>query len=181
MFKRTKLCKYHEISSFASFFVSLQAGMKNIFTSISALLLVVWYSLSVIGFDVHTCNASGEIYIATVAGGFSCDDIHPDGHKQTHHEHSCCKCCQSHQGDSDKLKTKPCCTDDYQVILLTGVRSAQDAEDSYQQTLVETINIAESDYSYSHIFDNGLRAFYKPGSGGLTPRDVQAVYNIWRI
>ena len=181
MFKRAKLCKNHEISSFASFFVSLQAGMKNIFTSISALLLVVWYSLSVIGFDVHTCNASGEIYIATVAGGFSCDDIHPDGHKQTHHEHSCCKCCQSHQGDSDKLKTKPCCTDDYQVILLTGVRSAQDAEDSYQQTLIETINIAESDYSYSHIFDNGLRAFYKPGSGGLTPRDVQAVYNIWRI
>ena len=155
--------------------------MKKVFTSITVVLLGVWYLLSVIGFDVHTCNASGEIYIATVAGGFSCDDIHPDGHKQTHHEHSCCKCCQSHQGDSDKLKTKPCCTDDYQVILLTGVRSAQDAEDSYQQTLVETINIAESDYSYSHIFDNGLRAFYKPGSGGLTPRDVQAVYNIWRI
>ena len=181
MFKRAKLCKNHEISSFASFFVSLQAGMKNIFTSISTLLLVVWYSLSVIGFDVHTCNASGDVYIATVASGFSCDDIHPDGHKQTHHEHSCCKCCQSHQGDSDKLKTKPCCTDDYKVIFLTGVRSAQDAEDSYQQTLLETINIAESDYSYSHIFDNGLRAFYKPGSGGLTPRHVQAVYNIWRI
>lgn len=155
--------------------------MKKCITSLSALLLVVWYSLSVIGFDVHTCNASGEVYIATVASGFSCDDIHSDGHKQAHYEHFGCTCCQTHKSDSDKLKTKPCCSDDYQVILLTGVRSAQDAEDSYQQTLVETINIAESDYSYSHIFDNGLRTFYKPGSGGLTPRDIQAVYNIWRI
>lgn len=155
--------------------------MKKCITSLSALLLVVWYSLSVIGFDVHTCKASGEVYIATVASGFSCDDIHPDGHKQAHHEHSGCTCCQTHKSDSDKLKTKPCCSDDYQVILLTGVRSAQDTDDVFQQVPVATLQTAGSDHSHSYIFSNGLRAFHIAGSGGLKPRDIQAVYSIWRI
>ena len=156
--------------------------MKKAFTSVSALLLVVWYSLSVIGFDVHTCNASGETYIATIASGFACDDIHPEDHRQEHHGHSCCECCHSHQDDSDELKTKPCCTDDYLVILLTGVRSIQGTgDDSCQQIPAVTVHIAGPEHSYSYIFNNGLRAFHKPGSGGLPPRDMQAVYNIWRI
>ena len=40
--------------------------MKNFLTSLTAILLVIWYSLSVIGFDVHTCIGSGETYVATV-------------------------------------------------------------------------------------------------------------------
>ena len=43
--------------------------MKNLLTSLTAVLLVIWYSLSVIGFDVHTCSGSGESYVTTVIGG----------------------------------------------------------------------------------------------------------------
>lgn len=182
-YKHTKLCKNHEIFTFVSFFVPLQISMKNLLTSLSALLLVVWYSLSIIGFDVHTCTASGEVYIATVASGFTCEDIHPASHRTgTHPAHSGCSCCHCHKEDASRVASESCCSDQYHVVALTGVRGTQDAdEDLLLQCPVAILPLDGSDKITSHIFDNGLRAFCKPGSGGLTPHDVQAVYNIWRI
>lgn len=182
-YKHTKLCKNHEIFTFASFFVPLQVGMKNLLTSLSALLLVVWYSLSIIGFDVHTCTASGEVYIATVASGFTCEDIHPASHRTASGSgHSGCSCCHCHKEDASRVASESCCSDEYHAIVLTGVRGSQGAdEDLLLQSPVAMLQIDCSDNISSHIFNNGLRAFYKPGTGGLTPHDIQAVYNIWRI
>lgn len=157
--------------------------MKNVLTSISAMLLVVWYSLSVIGFDVHTCNTSGETYIATVASGFSCDDLHPDSHQtSTHHGHSGCSCCHSHKEDASSLTTKPCCSNDYQVILLTGVRGMQDSDDSedFKMAMCTVVPVGADD-SYSNVYCLGLRTSHRPRSGDIVHRDVQAIYNIWRI
>ncbi len=157
--------------------------MKNVLTSISAMLLVVWYSLSVIGFDVHTCSTSGETYIATVASGFSCDDIHPDSHKASaHHAHKGCKCCHSHKEDDSSLTTKPCCSNDYQVILLTGVRSSQDTDSEGGYKVALTLILPSgANGQYSNVYNSGLMAFHKPRSGDIVQRDVQAIYNIWRI
>lgn len=157
--------------------------MKNMLTSIAAMLLVIWYSLSVIGFDVHTCSTSGETYIATLASGFSCDDLHPESHQTpTHHGHTGCKCCHSHKEDASSLTTKPCCSNDFQVILLTGVRGMQDSDGSDEcKVTMRTVAPVGACDSCSNVHRSGLRAFYKPSSGNIVPRDVQAVYNIWRI
>lgn len=170
------------IVRFRKIFLYLQVRMKNVLTSVAAMLLVVWYSLSVIGFDVHTCNGSGRTYIATVASGFTCEDIHPEKRA-----HTCCCCCgggcHSHESNAPELDRRPCCTDDFQVILLTGVRIGNE---SYASDMRESINAcsfsdASIDYSDPIITHPGLRAFYKPRSWDIVPRDVQVSYNIWRI
>ena len=160
--------------------------MKNIFTKLSAMLLAVWYSLSIIGFDVHTCNGSGKTYIATVVGGFSCEDIHP-GHGVSEHSHvpgECC--CHSHESEFDgglEITPLPCCSDDYHVIYLTGVRSDDESErtgtlNGEGQYCILNTHIENPKFN---IFHSGLRAFYKPRSGDPVPLDVQVAYNIWRI
>ena len=181
--------------------------MKNVLTSLTAIMLVVWYSLSVIGFDVHTCSDSGQTYIATVASGFSCADIHPETHPVAGHSadtdhhpdtdrHSChagseprvhtgCKCCQKHENVSEavteQLDTKPCCSDDFQVIVLTGVRSSQDQDDCSDRVPVRIICGQSCSTYTSNAFVSSLRTFYKPSSGDIVPRDVMVSYNIWRI
>ena len=60
------------------FFVTLHVDMKALLIKLSAMLMVLWYSMSIIGFDVHTCNGSGKSFIATFVSGTGCEDIHPD-------------------------------------------------------------------------------------------------------
>ena len=156
--------------------------MKNVITSVAALLLVVWYSLSVIGFDVHTCASSGRTYIATVIGGTDCDDIHPEHHKVK------CSCCHHHEHDSEshdgheKDGKKPCCTDEWQMIELTGLRTSDEQGDLHGCVLdagVSAITPQAADENIKNMVPK--RIFCKSGSGGLPLRNIQAVYNIWRI
>ena len=153
--------------------------MKNRLTSLAAMLLVVWYSLSVIGFDVHTCLASGQVYIATVVSGTGCDDIHPDnGGKK------CCSCCShGHEREGAGLDTKPCCTDQWQMITLTGMPADDGKAFSMTPVCVKCVNqgvlLAKNDLSNIHI--QASRAFHKQDFGPLLFPDIQSEYNIWRI
>ena len=97
--------------------------MKNLGTRIFAFLLVVWYSLSVIGFGVHTCSESNRSFLTNFISGVSCEDIHPaDACKA-----SCCSshkhknCCAHHSSDEAekevpvgyvKISNKACCSND---------------------------------------------------------------------
>ena len=165
--------------------------MKNVITYCLAAFMLVWYSLSVIGFDVHTCSDSGETYIATVISGTACDDIHPE-HDEEHNEPTC-SCChkkcaseehpQEHE-DKDGLRTRPCCTDDWQMIYLTGVKSGDDRE--------ETRNPLSQLFSYAdcmlpdvqanlNFTGSPFRDFNKPRPKPVTVRTCQEVYSIWRI
>lgn len=171
--------------------------MKNVLTSLTAIMLVVWYSLSVIGFDVHTCRGSGETYIATVASGFSCEEIHPETHPAVGHSadadrlsfhtdtephaHTGCSCCHSHESETAQLDTKPCCSDDFQVIVLTGVRSGQDSKDHSFHASMLCHAVLDFPSQDSNAYYSGFRTFYKPRSGDIVPRDVMVSYNIWRI
>ena len=163
------------------FFIPLQFVMKKVFTSMTALLLVIWYSLSVIGFDVHTCSSSGNTYIATVIGGTECKDIHPE------HDEKRCSCCHhDHCNDThdaeQSVKTKSCCTDEWQMIVLTGLRTSD-----------EQVNVSECFCNYDAYgpqqqSDNYFlrisarqRAFCKPDSGTIRCLDFQQTYSIWRI
>ena len=153
--------------------------MKNVVTYCVAAFMVLWYSLSVIGFDVHTCNGSGKTFIATVISGTGCDDIHPE------HDAPCCSCCQCEdEADSDELRTKPCCSDDWQMIVLTGLRSD---DDKSQQLFAQSVNHFSASAMLQDFIENlnpipdYTRNFYKPRTGGLTTRSCQEVYNVWRI
>lgn len=149
--------------------------MKNVSTSLTAMMLVIWYSLSVIGFGVHTCSGSGQTYIATVASGFTCEDIHPE------HGHSACGCCHTGRSEADRsFDRKPCCTDEYHVIALTGVRGEDDNDDDLRgfAFLGHEIHVLQH---VSGITQYGLKTFHKPRQGGTLSRDVLASYNIWRI
>ena len=158
--------------------------MRNIVIQVSASLLMVWYSLSIIGFDVHTCNTSGETYIATIATGFSCEDLHPD---HALHSHKCC-CCHV---DSDKaerfsesdsnLGMKSCCTGDFQVISLTGVPAGAEGN----ECACLSVDVAMPVF-LSQSFSSDILSVSRANYGGPPPevylsRGLQASYGVWRI
>ena len=119
--------------------------MKNIGTRVFAAILVIWYSLSLIGFGVHTCSENNRSFLTSFISGVSCEDVHPEelcGNaccEKVSYKHSC-KCCCGHivevveetapesvPSDGCVLAQKKCCSDDYQQIEITG--SGQNAGD----------------------------------------------------
>ena len=156
--------------------------MKRTFTSFAAVLLVLWYLLSVIGFDVHTCAASGETYIATIATGFTCEDLHSNRHN---HE-ECHSCCCSHHDDekeeesAQSLDKKSCCTGDFQVISLTGVRACENND--YSDLLAGGFVVFSDSFEPANIPNlSHPSVFCKPRSWIGLPWNLQALYSIWRI
>ncbi len=155
--------------------------MKNVITSIAAFLLVIWYSLSVIGFDVHTCSSSGETYIATVISGTACEDIHPE------HTEKPCSCCHGHdschKGEDQTMTTKPCCNDEWQMIVLTGVRATNERTELNEKIELISVCVPEliADKVGSDVIPIGRRTIPKPDSGNVIPLNFQQVYSIWRI
>ena len=162
--------------------LSLRIGMKGVMTKVAALLLIVWYSMSIIGFGVHTCSGSGKSFIVTFVEGFACEDVHP--------EHHCSKgsCCSHSHCDSDSdnhscVKSKSCCSSDYQVLALTGTVSDE-----------KNGNEADRSFVYSWCADSGVAGIcadeiypqvvsenhgYLSRCGRICDR--QAVLNVWRI
>ena len=160
-------------------FVSLQIGMKGLLTKITALLLVVWYSMSIIGFGVHTCSGSGESFVVTFVEGLECEDIHPEHHctkgSCCSHQHSCCDT-PSHIN----LETKSCCSNDYQVLALTGTLS--DEKNGIE-------DLISFDYICSNIFEfiadihNLQFVSHSPADVSCLGRmpDIQSLLSVWRI
>ena len=74
---------------------------------LSAVLLVVWYVLSVSGLDVHDDREHGHTYVVCSASGCDCEHIHPEAH------------CHDHAADADGecLADEECCSDDFEAVL----------------------------------------------------------------
>ena len=152
--------------------------------NISAALLVVWYCMSIIGFDVHTCMSSGETFVAAFTESISCADIHP--------EHHCCgsSCCSGHHhheefehNGPEAFDSKSCCSNEYQVIQLSGCRTDNDTEDKYSFSKVSfpcimdvpVAYIAMARYHAEHI------QFLEPDSGVVSPGDRYVTFGVFRI
>ena len=96
-----------------SVLISTFAGcMRKMFVKYMSALLVVWYSLSIIGFDVHSCKITGEVFVASLAGGISCEDVHPEHSCRAHG--SCCghdvvTCCEQETKSCCAHEAEPCC------------------------------------------------------------------------
>ena len=165
--------------------------MKDRILRFSALLLVLWYCFSVIGFSIHTCRASDRSFVATFISGLTCADIHPE-HKcdkehcsdrtvrhccdGVHHDHGCC----SMENEGTSFEQETCCSNDYLVLSITG--NLLDGEE-YCAEIADVISFPSVSlvpsvshqnlflYKYNHIPDSGPGVHW----------DVQSLFNIWRI
>ncbi len=168
-----------------NFFLSLQDIMKNVIIKVLALLLSVWYSMSIIGFDVHTCNGSGRSFVVTFLEGLTCEEIHP--------EHSCDKavccadksasCCCGHRHTGDTFKAPSCCSNDYQVLALTGTVSHNDHGhyDECSCGLCPCVGFPVCERPPLSQKNNQTEYLPYPGSGVDSACERQAALRVWRI
>ena len=161
-------------------FVSLQIEMKGFMTKVTAVLLLIWYSMSIIGFGVHTCSGSGKSFVVSFVEGFSCEDIHPEHHCSKgdccSHTHSCC--------DDEGLlclKSNTCCSSDYQVLALTGTVSDE------KNSNADTFSFSYCNSFCSEIFGQDMHCFRLIQHNNMTDSgpgrmpDIQSVLSVWRI
>ena len=161
------------------FFVFLRIRMKTVVMKISAIMLVVWYCMSIIGFDVHTCRESGRSFVTSSILGTECEDIHPD-----HHHDHCCSGCENHSSSSDDcVSPEDCCTDDIQVLALTG----SNINDSHRHYDECHCSLCPCVIEHMSVIDD-LRAGTQiqeiiplPDSGLSATGDVQTFLGVWRI
>lgn len=150
---------------------------KTVIKYMSA-LLVLWYSLSIIGFDVHSCKATGEVYVASLAAGITCDDIHP--------EHSCKShggCCEHHKPASENHVDKSdCCTNDLQILELTGVNTSSQQRLSDDDHFVDyAFNVDLVTEIVIPVLQRPLLTYLKYPDTGVVMPDRQAFFSIWRV
>ena len=154
--------------------------MKNVMMKISAMLLVVWYCMSVIGFDVHTCMASGESFVVTVLEGTECKDIHPEHTCCADAVSHCCSCRHHEDASTASVEDPGCCQDDIQVLVLTGSRYDDDGRHHYDSVFLYP-SVAVDPYSLvspRNFFDS---LCFIPDSGLIVPGESQAFLSVWRI
>lgn len=163
--------------------------MKRFVIKVTALLLTLWYSMSIIGFDVHTCSGSGRSFVATFLEGLTCEDIHPEHScdpaaccADSHEEHSCC-CGHDHDTDGFSFEAKSCCSNDYQVLSLTGTLSSDDHRYHDDSSCGYNPYIGlHSDIAMIPTPASALIAYvHRPDSGFFAACDMQAALNIWRL
>lgn len=188
-----KFCTFAEWHQWQMSLIDRQ--MKGLMSKICAMLLVLWYCMSIVGFDMHVCKASGRTYVTTFAEGTTCEDIHPEHHcrHDCHHESSCCHhesscchqesdCCSHHGHESAAcVDSEKCCTDTYQVIVLTGCR-AEDEDNGFDSFGSKGCPASYVHSLYAHE-SLKYRAFhrYKPYSGIIVPCDHCVAFGVWRI
>ncbi len=157
--------------------------MKKVIIKILAVLLTVWYSMSIIGFDVHTCSGSGRSFVVTFIEGLTCEDIHP--------EHSCEKascCADRHESrcgchDGETMRAKSCCSNDYQVLTLTGTVSNNDHDhfDECGCGHCPCVGLPVSGLPSIYHEDNLIAYILSPDSGVGSACERQAALRVWRI
>ena len=166
--------------------------MKDRVLRFSALLLVIWYCFSVIGFGIHTCKASERSFVATFISGLTCADIHPEhkcdkGHCCSHASHECCEdhahdggCCAHSEDDAMSLHSASCCSSDYLALVLTGGESVNEERSGPVQSefALSVIDVASDDFQ-SNIPLQKYR--HKPDSGPRLNADIQSLLGVWRI
>lgn len=155
--------------------------MRDIIMKISALLLAVWYCISIVGFDLHVCHRTDRTYVSSFVDGGSCHDIHP--------EHCCSKghCTAGSvdphdHADGPVFKSQSCCTDDYKVLTVAcdfpdnGIRSYVKVSESVVPFMDLTGGIS------SMIQYPGM--LYRPDIGHrsiIVCADAQSAFSVWRI
>ncbi len=137
---------------------------------ICAVLLAVWYVVSIIGFGVHTCMAGHHSCMTECVCEVSCEN--------THHDHDCC----NHEDETPVYEESPCCADDFVVLSVTGtVPSYEKDYIEYHPVYFPFTDALISDVHDLFVKSEINRILSLPDSGLLLPGDIQSVLGIWRI
>lgn len=154
--------------------------MKDRILRFGALLLLIWYSLSIIGFDVHTCKASDRSFVATFLSGLACEDIHPE-HDCCDHEHHGC-CCHHDKNNfsaDERFQKESCCTDDYLSLTITGDSSGE----KFRTSVLSGPSICPviTRGGLRCLQTSGFKILFKPDPGLIVFEDVLSFISFWRI
>ena len=148
--------------------------MKVCAMKIVSVILTLWYCLSIMGFDVHTCHRSGDSFVAPLISGIGCADIHP--------EHSCHECeHHSEHGDCcDGISVQKCCTDDIQVLNVTGtfLKDTDAGFSGFCQPCF--VYAADMSFSAASVFSVSWHHPKIPEQGFMCP-DILSMNSIRRI
>ena len=157
--------------------------MRKMFVKYASALLVLWYSLSIIGFDVHSCKSTGEVFVASLAGGVTCEDIHPEHSCKSHG--SCCEHHDHHETPSesaDCVAKEDCCSNDLQVLHLTGVHMSDNErfnDNAHELQFTFDVDLA-MELAMPSLQRPLLKYLEHPDPGVVMP-DRQAFLSIWRV
>lgn len=167
------------------FFVSLHPIMKKLVMKYVSAVMALWYLVGIMGFDVHSCTVTGDVFVQPVLAGMTCDDVHPD-HDCAGHG-SCCghshSCCHSHGQKSETTlsddSSLECCTNEIEVLDVSGVQSARSFHDDdkcdcgYCPCIEQVVSIS--------VYQSASNVLYKIPYSGIAVPERQALLNIWRI
>ena len=155
---------------------------RNFGIRASAIFVLLWYCLGIIGFNVHTCSSSNDSFIVTFLEDMSCDAIHPSDNCGS--TKSCCCCC-SHSSEpssySDESIAAPeCCTNEYQVLNVTADRVDESQRVNFQDyafcaDVLYSINDSSLDSKISSS------RICSPPWTCYDERGIHLVCNVWRI
>ena len=175
---------YYKFLLHLNVFCTFAGKMRNVAHKIFAVVLAVWYLMSIIGFGIHTCRGSQRSFLTTFISEVVCEDIHPEHHCTSahhccgdHQEHGCC-------GDpSDPTFESPsCCSDDVMVLSLTGTApSSEDYGCSLCHCWHGPAEVSAASLHHLSKVQEINRTIQESDSGLPAPGDVQSVLGIWRI
>ena len=121
-----------------------------------AVILALWYLMSIIGFNVHICHSAH--------------------HAEEHHE-----CCCHHEDGGHGLSFA-CCSDEYHVLTLPGLISSNENDlEDYADADLNLFAGYVSDVCIASYGFNIHNIRYLPDSGHIACGDSQSVLGIWRI
>lgn len=145
--------------------------LKKLSLKVFSVMLLVWYLMSIIGFDVHTCSKDGSSSVATFISGMTCSDIHAEhGCGSDHH----CSCDNDHDD---------CCKDDFKCLIITGVPSYDDSgfHDDCKPICHPFLSDIRLCLAYDHFRSYDILELIRPVSGFSLSDDSQSVLAVWRI
>lgn len=158
------------------FFVHLRAMMRSMPMKISALALVLWYVVSIIGFGVHTCGASQRSFLTSFVTGMTCEEVHASESHDCEGDHCCSHDHENEEGCED-------CEDEYMNLEVTGTPQSLENDIHVEcQVLPVLYDVpAIADICTPALNLEILRIKSLPDSGLIASGDVQSVLGIWRI
>lgn len=158
------------------FFVHLRLEMRSMSMKISALALVLWYVVSIIGFGVHTCGASQRSFLTSFVTGMTCEEVHASESHDCECDH-CCSHAHENEGDCED------CEDEYINLEVTGTPQPLEndihVECQTMPVLYDAPAIADICTPALNLEILGIMSL--PDSGLIASGDIQSVLGIWRI
>lgn len=152
----------------------------NLIMKCMSVFVALSYFFGVIGIDVHSCSASGEVFAVSAIRQASCHDLHAG------HHHSCCGECGGHDAschDEDGISCGGCCSDNLLCLSVTGIDTDAEHDSHHDCACVCGHCPLSAEFSSASIPSPEFPgdSFHPAGHRFLRQGDPQSILNIWRL